>query len=250
MNAIRRLLIYFKLMADKATETPEIDQAVVEQGIRDAKVRADKAHYANGQLAGQVSLIKDQIKRQQREKSETEGMLQAAIAANDEANGAVYAEQLAALDSDLRDNEAQRDQLDALYKQNTEIIANSLREIQKFQRDFETTKVRVAIGRQQEQLASLLKGSITELQGMTGGEMGSSMQRLRQAASNGEGQMRSTMDLASAMGSGIARQQEMRKARGAALFAQYRDKMNQVAPVATPAATATPVAPQRTKITQ
>ena len=42
------------LMAEKATETDAINQAVVERGIRDSKAKADKAHYANGQLAGQI----------------------------------------------------------------------------------------------------------------------------------------------------------------------------------------------------
>jgi hypothetical protein len=67
----------------------------------------------------------------------------------------------------------------------------------------------------------MMKSSITELQGMVGGEMGQSMQQLRQSAASGEGQMRATLDLAKEMGSGIARQQEMRKARGAMLFQEY-----------------------------
>ena len=42
-------------MAEKSTETDAINQAVVERGIRDSKAKADKAHYANGQLAGQIA---------------------------------------------------------------------------------------------------------------------------------------------------------------------------------------------------
>src|SRR5215208_5333403 len=103
-RAIKRLFIWIGLMAEKATETDAINQAVVERGIRDAKAKADKAHYANGQLAGQIALLKDQIKRQERQKSEFEGMLQACIAANDSVNGAAYAEQLASLETDLNDN--------------------------------------------------------------------------------------------------------------------------------------------------
>ena len=53
-RALKRLMIYLGLMAEKATETDAINQAVVERGIRDAKAKADKAHYANGQLAGQI----------------------------------------------------------------------------------------------------------------------------------------------------------------------------------------------------
>jgi hypothetical protein len=248
-RAFKRLFIWLGLMAERATETDAINQAVVERGIRDAKAKADKAHYANGQLAGQIALLKDQIKRQDRQRADLQGMLQAAAAANDEANGAHYAEELATLEQDLADNKAQMDSLEQLYKQNTEIIAQSLREIQKFQREFEAVKAKVAIGRSLEGLAGMMKSSITELQGMMGGEMGQSMQQLRQAAAGGEGQMRATLDLAKEMGSGVQRQQEMRKARGALLFQEYKKKMGmvQTEAAAAPAAT-TP--PERQKIAE
>ena len=202
-RAIKRLFLWMGLVAEQATETDAINQAVVERGIRDAKAKADKAHFANGQLAGQIALLKDQIKRQDRQREELQGMLQAAVAANDEANGAHYAEELATLEQDLNENKSQRDSLEQLYQQNTEIIAQSLREIQKFQREFESVKAKVAVGRSLENLASMMKGSITELQGMMGGELGQSMQQLRQSAASGEGQMRATLDLAKEMGSGI-----------------------------------------------
>ena len=235
-RAIKRLFIWLGLMAEKATETDAINQAVVERGIRDSKAKADKAHFANGQLAGQIALLKDQIKRQERHRDELQSLLQAAAAANDEANGAQYAEELATLEADLKDNQSQMESLDQLYRQNTEIIAESLREIQRFQREFETVKARVAIGRSLENLAGMMKSSITELQGMMGGELGQSMQQLRQSAASGEGQMRATLDLAKEMGSGISRQQEARKLRGSALFSEYKKKMGMVQPeVATPA---------------
>ncbi len=249
-RAIKRLFIWLGLMAEKATETDAINQAVVERGIRDAKAKADKAHYANGQLAGQIALLRDQVKRQDREREDLQGLLQAAAAANDEANGAHYAEELASLEQELKDNRAQLENLELLYKQNTQIIAESLREIQRFQRDFEAVKARVAIGRSLENLAGMMKSSITELQGMMGGEMGQSMQQLRQSAAAGEGQMRATLDLAREMGSGIQRQQEMRKARGAALFQEYKKKMglvqNEVAAAPQPSA----VPPERQKIAE
>ena len=249
-RAFKRLFIWFGLIAEQATETDAINEAVVERGIRDAKAKADKAHYANGQLAGQIALLKDQVKRQERQRDDLQGMLQAAAAANDEANGAHYAEELAAIEQDLKDNQAQRDSLEQLYQQNTEIIAQSLREIQKFQREFEATKAKVAIGRSLENLAGMMKGSITELQGMMGGELSQSMQQLRQTAASGEGQMRATLDLAKEMGSGIARQQEMRKARGAMLFQEYKKKMGMVQPEV--AATAQPAAkaPEKQKIAE
>ena len=131
--------------------------------------------------------------------------------------------------------------LEELYKQNTQIIAQSIREVQKFQQEFEQVKVRVAVGRSLENLATLMKGSITELQGMMGGELSQSMQQLRQSAASGEGQMRATLDLAKEMGSSIQRQQDMRKARGAQLFEEYKRKMGMVqAEAAAPAAAEAP----------
>ncbi len=244
-RAIKRLFIWLGLIAEKATETDAINQAVVERGIRDAKTKADKAHYANGQLAGQVALLRDQIKRQQRQREELAGLLQAAAAANDDDNGAHFAEELANLEQDIKDNEAQLQSLEQLYQQNTEIIAQSLREIQKFQREFEATKARVAIGRSLENLSGMMKSSIGELQGMMGGEMSQSMQQLRQSAAAGEGQMRATLDLAKEMGAGISRQQEVRKARGKLLFEEYKKKMGMVQPAVAANAPAKPAERQK-----
>lgn len=225
-RALKRLFIWLGLAAEKATETDAINQAVVERGIRDAKAKADKAHYANGQLAGQIALLKDQVKRQERQREDAQANLQAAAALNDEVNGIHYAEELSAVEADLAENKTQLTSLEDLYQQNTQIIANSLREIQKFQREFEAVKAKVAVGRSLENLAGLMKGSIGELQGMMGDEMGQSMQQLRQAAAGGEGQMRATLDLAKEMGSNIQRQQEMKRARGALLFKEYQKKMS------------------------
>lgn len=247
-RAIKRVFIWLGLMAERATETDSINQAVVERGIRDSKSKADKAHYANGQLAGQIALLKDQIRRQDRQRAELQSLLQAAAAASDDANGAHYAEELATIEQDLNDNKAQADSLENLYKQNTEIIAESLREIQRFQREFEAVKARVAIGRSLENLAGMMKSSITELQGMMGGEMGQSMQQLRQSAASGEGHMRATLDLAKEMGSNISRQQEARKMRGAMLFQEYKKKMGMVQPEAANTAAASATPPERQKI--
>jgi hypothetical protein len=98
----------------------------------------------------------------------------------------------------------------------------------------------------------MMKSSISELQGMMGGEMGQSMQQLRQSAASGEGQMRATLDLAKEMGSGITRQQEARKARGAMLFQEYKKKMGMVQPevAATAPAQPAPAQPERQKIAE
>src|SRR6201997_2153139 len=98
-RAIKRVFIWLGLMAEKPPENDAINQAVVERGIRDSKAKADKAHYANGQLAGQVALLRDQVKRQDRPREDLQSLLQAAAAANDEANGAHYADELATLES-------------------------------------------------------------------------------------------------------------------------------------------------------
>ena len=98
------------------------------------------------------------------------------------------------------------------------------------ERGIRDSKAKVAIGRSLENLSGMMKSSITELQGMMGGELGQSMQQLRQSAASGEGQMRATLDLAKEMGSGIARQQDARKIRGAALFQEYKKKMGMVQP--------------------
>src|SRR5436309_4537557 len=155
-RSVKRLFIWLGLMAEKATETDAINQAVVEGGIRDSKAKADKAHYANGQLAGQIALLRDQIKRQDRQRLELQGLLQAAAAANDEANGAHYAEELATLESDLKENKVQLESLEKLYQQNTETIAQSLREIQELQREFEPLKAKVVIGRSLENFSVMM----------------------------------------------------------------------------------------------
>jgi hypothetical protein len=249
-RALKRLFVFFGLAAERATETDAINQAMVERGIRDARARADKAHYANGQLASQVALLRDQVKRQERQRQELQGLLQVAAASNDEANGATYAEELANMEQELAENTEQVNNLEALYKQNTEIVAQSLREIQKFQRDFEQLKSRVAVGRSLEGLATMMKSSIGELQGMMGGEMNQSMQQLRETAAKGEGQMRATLDLAREMGSNVQRQQEQRKARGSLLFQQYKQKMGMVQPEAAATSQPAPAAPERQKIAE
>src|SRR6185436_13872581 len=120
-RAFKRIFVWLGWMAEQATETDAINQAMVERGIRDSKAKADKAHYANGQLAGQVALLKDQVKRQERQRDDLQGMLQAAAAANDEANGAHYAEESASIEQELNENKAQLNSLEELYQQNTQI---------------------------------------------------------------------------------------------------------------------------------
>ncbi len=250
-RAIKRIFIALGLWAEKATETDAINQAQVEAGIRESKAKAEKANYANGQLAGQISLLRDQCKRQENKLLETKSLLQASIAANDDVNGATYAEELATQEAELTENQSQLKALQETYTQNTQIIANSIREIQKFQREFDAVKAKVAMGRSMANLAQMMQSSITELQGM-GGEMGKSMEQLRQSAAGGMGQMTATMDLAKAMGSDVARQQEARKIRGNLLLQQYKQKMGMVNTEAatTPSANAAAKPAERQKIAE
>ena len=52
---------------------------------------------------------------------------------------------------------------DAVLRQIATVVAQSLREIQKFQRDFEQLKARLAVGKAQENLAGMMKESVSEL---------------------------------------------------------------------------------------
>ena len=249
-RALKRILIYLNLMSEKATETVAINEAQVEAGIRAQKDKAAKANYANGQLAGQVRLLQEQVKRGTQKCEELKGLLQACANANDEANGAHYAEAYSAAQDDLKENETQLAELQKAFEENTQIIANSIREIQKFQNDFERVKAKVATSQATKGLATLMQSSLTELQGMGSTEMGKSMDQLRKTAAEGMGQMDATMNLATALGSDIKRQQEMRAARGKMLFDQFKTQGNKVNTEAV-AAPAAPVAtPERQKVAE
>ena len=62
--------------------------------------------------------------------------------------------------------------------------------------------------------------------------------------------MRATLDLAKEMGSGISRQQEARKMRGAMLFNEYKKKMGMVQSDAAATPQASAPAPERQKIAE
>ena len=177
-TAIRRFLIWVGVVAEDMTNTDGINQAVVERGIRDSKEKASKASEDNGKLAGSISLLKEQLKKEGRQKEELRGLLSYAASINDEVNGANYAEQMANLEETIKDNQEQFDALEAMYKQNTQIIAESIRQIQKFQTEFNQLKIKASMSRSMDGLATMMKSSITELQGMVGGEMSDSMEKL------------------------------------------------------------------------
>jgi len=92
-RAFKRVFIWLGLLAEQATETDAINQAVIERGIRDAKAKAerrttptaacrpDRAAQGSGETPGTAE-------------GDLQGLLQAAAASNDEANGAHFAEEL------------------------------------------------------------------------------------------------------------------------------------------------------------
>ena len=235
----RRWGVLMGVRLDRATESDEFNEATVERGIRDSKEKAQKAHYANGQLAANIALLKAQVKREESEMLEIESALKIAVSQNDEANGIHYAELKANLEQEIADNKEQLKGLSETYEQNTKVIADSIREVQRFQREFEAMKVKVRVGRSLESLATMISSSVTELQGI-GNETTSAMDRMRQAAANGQGQMTATLDLAKQVGSSIAIKQEARKARGRALFEQYKQQMNKVEAESAPVEAAKP----------
>ncbi len=219
-NAIRRIFVYLGLLAERATETEAIDEAMIERGIRDQRAKADSANHANGQMKTQMILLKDQIRSEERQVAEYTAQLRLAAQTSDEANGAHYAELLDNVQQEIARNKEQLAQYDIVYKNNVQIIATSLKEIERYQREFEMMKARVKTSAAQRGLAELVKNSIQELQGMS--EVGQAMGRMKERAASGEGQMAATIDLATAMGKNVAADQSVRNARGRALFEQFK----------------------------
>ena len=247
-RAIKRVFIWLGLMAEKATETDAINQAVVERGIRDAKAKADKAHYANGQLAGQIALLKDQIKRQERQRQELQSLLQAAAAANDEANGAHYAEELATLEPDLNDNKAQADSLEQLYQtkhrdHRREPAGNSAVPARVRGRQSQGGHWPLAgePGRHDEKLHHRTAGH----DGRRDGPIHAAIAPVRRG-----GRRADARDARPGQRNGLrhSRQQEARKARGAMLFQEYKKKMGMVQPEAAGSAPPPALNAERQKI--
>ena len=223
-TALSRIGAALGLWIEKSTESDAMNEAVVEKSIRSEKEKADKAHYANGQLKATILLLKQQVKDQGYKQDELKRLIELAIKENDEANGSIYAEELANLEGELKANQEQLTTLEDSYKQNTDIIAESLRQIPKLERQLMSLKAQVRVSRNMESVAQMMKASISELQGMVGGEAANAMQRMREASVQGQGQMQATMDLAKEMGSNIRMQQDARKARGRALFNEFKQK--------------------------
>lgn len=219
-RAIKRIFVFLGLMVEKSTENEAIDEAMIERGIRDQRAKADSANTANGQMKTQMILLKEQIRAEERQAAEYTAALTLAAQTNNENDGAHYAELLDNVNQEMSRNKEQMAQYEVVYKNNVQIIANSLKEVERYQREFEMMKARVKASETQRGLAELVKNSISELQGMS--EVGQAMGRMQARAAAGEGQMAATIDLATAMGKNVAESQSARNARGKALFAQFK----------------------------
>ncbi len=230
---IKRWLIRFNLMAEKATESDAFNEVIAEDGIRKQKERAEQARKANGALASQGALLTEQIKRQTRERDNLMGLLQAASNSNDTVNGANFAEQLNLVETDLKENQAQADAIEESFQANTAIVADAIRQIQVMEREFQQLKAKVKVSRALEGISSMAAGAINELQGV-GGEAASAMQRMREAAAVGTGQQRATVELAKSLGANAQYAVKARQEKGKLLFEEFQRKQREATAGAAP----------------
>lgn len=252
-NAIRRVLIHLGILAEKATETPEINMSIIERGIRDAQARSEVAAKAAGDLKGQCNLLEDQTKKWKSKETELVALLNTAVQKNDEKNGAIWAQELAGVQADLKDNEEQLAALKAAYENHLSIIDSSNRQLKQFRDEFERMKVKVKLSAQQSAIADLLRASNAGLQDTIGGEMGNAMSQLKTAAATGAGRVQAVQDLARMSGTGADYEKAKREAVGSSLFAAYKAaaaaKTPEVASVVnTTTSSTTSAQPERQKV--
>ena len=221
-TALKRLFIYLGFIAQSATETQAIDEAVIQSNIKNSRAKAAQSNEANGQLQTTLILLRQQIREEDIRAASLTAELQLAADRNDEAEGADLAERLDLLNGEMATNKEQLATLEGVYNQNLDIIANSLREVQKLHREFIATRAQVKSSESLKGLANNIQNSITELQGMTEG--GQAMQRMKERAASGQGQLKATTDLAARMGASVLQTQNARQARGKALFNQFKAK--------------------------
>jgi len=223
-QTLRKIGIAIRNWFVSAANTDAINEANVADGIRKSKERATVANLNNGKLKSTIIRLQDQVKQQENKRSEYQSYIDAAISQNNNELGSKYASALADLEGELNENKQQLAELDSTYQENVKIIAESIREITRYQAEFEKVKAQVAISRSLEGLSDQMAASLTELQGMAGGQMGSSMQALREAASAGKGRISAVKDVAAALGSDINVKQAAREARGKQLFEEMKAK--------------------------
>ena len=247
-RAIKRLFVWFGLMAEKVTETDAINEAQVEAGIRKEQANCQKCFDALAQIKANALSLKDQIKGEKNKELELTSLVQAAIQQGSEDHATEYAAELAELQESLRINEQQLTQVDSLYTQTKDMLANHIQELKRFQREFDNLKARVKISRSLEGLAEMTQSMLPQFQGAVGGEMSKSMEQLRQTAYRGQAKMETTSDLAQKVGADISMQKEARKIRGRAILDQIKAKMAEQKSQDVTTTTAAPVKEERQRI--
>lgn len=251
LTPLKRILIAIGFWAEEATHTAAIDEANIQADIKRQNDNALKANKDNGDLQTTIILLKQQIRNGEAEAASLLQQLKEAAEVNDENRGADLAERLDRSNSDLELNKEQLATLENLYQQNLDIIANSLRETERLQREFKTLQAQNKNSAMLEQRAQQIQNSIAQLRQMS--DTGQALDRMRERAAKGQGQFNATMDLAKKMGADIAQSQKEKNARGRALFEQFKAKgtlTNPEVEPAVPAPTAETKPVERQKIAQ
>ncbi|MFA7344876.1 MAG: hypothetical protein WC003_11270 [Terrimicrobiaceae bacterium] len=249
LSPLKRILIAIGFWADEATHTAAIDEANIQADIKRQNDNALKANKDNGDLQTTIILLKQQIHNGEINAQTLTQQLRDAAAENDEARGADLAERLDRANSELQINTEQMTTLEGLYRQNLDVIANSLRETERLQAEFKTLQAQNKNSKMLEQRAEQIQNSIAQLRQMT--DTGQALERMRERAAKGQGRFTATMDLAKKMGANIAQSQKERSARGRALFEQFKAKGTLTNPEVAPATTeAEPKPTERQKISE
>lgn len=201
-NPFKNLWVWFWNSFLTSTQTQAIDQARFETNMRTRKERIATAINANAKIKTTMTQQADQISRQKRELAEWQAALDDAIRRNDEVNGPTYANAIAKLTSEISENELQLQTLSDGYKENTKLIAEQTRQIQKDLQEYEQLKAKVAISQTLEAAANDLMGSLQSFQGI-GSESAEVLDRIRTRALAGQSKMAAVKDIASALGSSV-----------------------------------------------
>lgn len=222
-NPFKNLWTWFWNSFLSSTQTQAIDQARFESNMRMRKQRIATAINANASIKTTMTQQADQISRQKRELADWQAALDDAIRRNDEVNGPVYANSIAKVSSEISDNEMQMQTLSDGYKENTKLIAEQTRQIQKDLQDYEQLKAKVAISATLEAAANDLMGSLQVFQGI-GSESAEVLERMRTRALAGQSKMAAVKDIATALGSTVDAKMAKEAAIGRSLWETAKAK--------------------------
>jgi phage shock protein A len=222
-NPFKNLWTWFWNSFLTSTETQAIDQARFETNMRKRKERIGVAINANASIKTTMTQQADQISRQKRELAEWQAALDDAIRRNDEVNGPSYANSIAKLTNEIADNELQMQTLSDGYKENTKLIAEQTKQIQKDLQDYTQLKAKVAISATLEAAANDLMGSLQSFQGI-GSESAEVLERMRTRALAGQSKMAAVKDVAAALGSSADARMAKENAIGRSLWETAKAK--------------------------